>query len=205
MNPRCDSVFAEMAAPGRARKAAGPLMYKWGRHRCRPHSHRLLSPGHRFVRSREVPFQSSITRRSRRNRSRQAVGPVHAPFRSAWRFRGRKIRGGPMLHPIALRPKPLRLRPLRAGHSRPPATCSRVSFTGSRVHPKIFANPLASKSRSFRHRVETFLLFRHHSGLAAFLILVRPSGFDGLMMCLKGESHKVNKPDLSTFGVFVCG
>lgn len=62
-------------------------------------------------------------------RSRQAVGPVQAPFLPAWRFRDRSFRGGPAFHLVRTRPKPSPSHPRRAGSSGHPATCPRVLST----------------------------------------------------------------------------
>jgi hypothetical protein len=58
---------------------------------------------------------------------------------------------------------------------------------------------LVSNPRSFRHRVDSFLRFLPRSSLAAFPVSVPISGLDNLKLRLDAESHKLCKPDLSTF------
>jgi hypothetical protein len=76
---------------------------------------------------------------------------------------------------------------------------------GPRSDPKIVAIMLASKSRSFRHRVGCFQLSRFFSGCYTFRGAFRFSSSDDLKLLLPGESHKLCKPDLSTFGRFAGG
>ena len=158
------------------------------------------------VRAPERAFSGYVARRSRRHPVPSGGwSGAEAPFLPAWRFRGRAIRGGPALHLSGFRPKPFPFHPRRAGFPGLRQTCPRVSSVEPRVHPEIFAIPPVSKPRSFRRRVETFRSFLVRSGLAAFPIPVRLSGFDKWMMCPAGESHKAGKPDLSTFCGFSGG
>lgn len=139
---------------------------KWGRHCCRPHSHRSLSPA--------FPLRESPARPNRRL-CRPALAPASgsvrrregckAPFLPAWRFRDRKSRGGPALHLAAVRPRPYRFHPRRAGSSGLPMAGLPLLFRWPRADPKIVANMLASGPRGIRHRVEAFRPYRPRPGL----------------------------------------
>lgn len=59
-----------------------------------------------------------------------------------------------------------------------------------------------SKPRSFRHRVESFQLFRFFSGCYTVRGAFRSASSDDLKLRLAAESRKPRKPDLSTFGRF---
>jgi hypothetical protein len=75
-------------------------------------------------------------------------------------------------------------------------------FHPPRANPGIVAMMLASKSRGFRHRVETVQLSRSISGFDTFEETFRSSRFDELMLPSRSESFKLCKPDLYTFHRF---
>jgi len=63
----------------------------------------------------------------------------------------------------------------------------------------------ASKSRSFRYRIEIFQLSRFLSGCYTFLVTIRFSSSDELKLRLASESFKPPKGKLSTFGLISSG
>lgn len=108
-------------------EATGRRGRKWGRHCCRPH---CTGCGHRRMASLLRRASETMSPGARAGiRSRQAVGPVQAPFRPAWRFRDRSFRGGPAFHLVRFWPKPFPSHPRRAETSGQPAACPRVPST----------------------------------------------------------------------------